>query len=66
MEVHYELNKKIPLQKEHFESWLRLFFSSVDELYEDKIALLAKNRAKSIADVMLFRMSNINKSHSII
>ena len=58
MEVHYDLNKKLPLKKEHFESWLNLFFATMDELYEGKTAMLAKTRAKSIADVMLFKMSN--------
>jgi hemoglobin len=60
MEVHYDLNKKVSLKKEHFTSWLHLFTSTVDELYEGKIATLAKTRAKSIADVMLFKMSNVN------
>jgi hemoglobin len=60
MEVHYDLNKKLPLKKEHFESWLNLFFTTLDELFEGKIAMLAKTRAKSIADVMLFKMSNAN------
>jgi hemoglobin len=60
MEVHYDLNKKVALKKEHFTSWLHLFTSTVDELYEGKIATLAKTRAKSIADVMLFKMSNAN------
>jgi len=58
MEVHYDLNKKVPLQKEHFESWMHLFVSTVDELFEGKIANEAKIRAKSIAAVMLFKMSN--------
>lgn len=58
MEVHYDLNRKLPLKKEHFESWLNLFFTTLDELFEGKIATLAKTRAKSIADVMLFKMSN--------
>ena len=57
MEVHYDLNKKQPLQKEHFESWMFLFTSMVDELFEGKIANEAKIRAKSIASVMLFKMS---------
>ncbi len=57
MEVHYDLNKKQPLQKEHFESWMFLFTSTVDELFEGKIANEAKIRAKSIASVMLFKMS---------
>ncbi len=60
MEVHYDLNKKLPLKKEHFESWLNLFFTTLDELFEGKIATLAKTRAKSIADVMMFKMNNAN------
>jgi hemoglobin len=66
MEVHYDLNKKIPLQKEHFESWLYLFNSTVDELFKGKTAALAKTRAKGIADVMLLKMNKINNGHSII
>ncbi len=60
MEVHYDLNKKVSLKKEHFTSWLYLFTSTVDELYEGEIAMLAKTRAKSIAEVMLFKMNNAN------
>ncbi len=60
MEVHYDLNNKVSLKKEHFTSWLYLFTSTVDELYEGEIAMLAKTRAKSIADVMLFKMNNAN------
>lgn len=58
MEVHYDLNKKIPLQKEHFTSWLQLFTAAVDNLFKGKIADLAKTRAKSIAGIMLFKMEN--------
>jgi hemoglobin len=65
MEVHYDLNKKVPLQKEHFESWLHLFTSTVDELFEGKIATLAKTRANGIANVMLLKMSTINNGQSI-
>jgi len=58
MEVHYDLNKKVPLKKEHFESWMLLFASTVDELFEGKIATAAKVRAQSIASVMLFKMGS--------
>ena len=61
MEVHYDLNKKIPLQKEHFNSWLHLFITTIDDLFEGKTAHLAKTRAKSIAAVMLFKMENVKK-----
>ena len=61
MEVHYDLNKKVQLQKKHFNSWVYLFNGAVDELFAGKTATLAKTRAKSIADVMLFKMENTNK-----
>jgi len=65
MEVHYELNRKIQLTAAHFHSWMQLFSSTVDELFEGKIATLAKTRAKAIGDVMLFKMSAGN-GHSIM
>ena len=62
MEVHYDLNKKIPLQQKHFSQWLLLFYTTVDNLYTGKIATLAKTRAKSIAAVMEFKMLGTNNN----
>ena len=62
MEVHYHINKMVPLQDEHFKSWLQLFNNSIDELFEGEKTILAKTRAKSIAGLMLFKMSGINKA----
>jgi hemoglobin len=56
MEVHYEVNKKVPLQKEHFDRWILLFNGTVDEMYCGAKATLAKARASSIAAVMQFKM----------
>ena len=66
MEVHYELNKRFPLQKVHFETWLTLFCQTVDELFEGAKADLAKKRAKSIADVMQFKMAGTNKKTNLL
>lgn len=66
MEVHYALNKKVPLQKQHFEKWLALFSSTIDEMYEGKTALLAKTRAKAIADVMFLKMNSSSGLNRII
>jgi len=63
MEVHYDLNKKIPLEKIHFDTWLQLFFCTLDELFEGPITEKAKIRAKSIADLMAFKMQQ-NKENS--
>ena len=59
MEVHYDLNKIIPLKKEHFNEWLLLFCSSVDELFVGEIAEMAKKRARSIAAIMEFKMTGL-------
>ena len=66
MEVHYELHKKIPLQKIHFDTWLQLFNTTVDELFEGTIADLAKKRAKSIADVMQFKMNGMKSKTNLL
>lgn len=65
MEVHYDLNKRIPLQPMHFASWLTLFTNTIDELFTGTKATLAKTRAKSIADVMQFKMNKENDKMGI-
>jgi hemoglobin len=57
MEVHYTLNRKVRLEEKHFNKWLKLFVETIDELYEGKVADLAKTRARSIAGLMQFKMS---------
>ena len=46
-----------PLNKEHFEAWLSLFESTLDEMFLGNIAELAKKRAKSVASLMKFKMN---------
>jgi hemoglobin len=58
MAIHYDINKKVPLQKQHFDQWLYLFTTTVDELFEGKIAELAKTRAKSIGSIMMLKMTS--------
>jgi len=63
MEVHYSLNRKVPLEETHFQRWLELFFGTVDELFSGKTATMAKTKAKSIALLMQFKMKQ-EKDHS--
>lgn len=56
MEVHYILNRKFPLEEIHFSRWLQLFSETVDELFSGEKATQAKKKAKSIADLMLYKM----------
>src|SRR4029078_11348575 len=59
MQQHMILHQKSPLQKHHFETWLKYFNESVDELFEGEKAFLAKERAWSIATVMRIKISQL-------
>ena len=62
MQPHLVLHQKSPLQKHHFETWLRYFNETVDELFEGEKAFLAKERALSIATVMQIKVSQLRGS----
>ena len=61
MKIHMDLNKKAPLTKIHFDTWLKHFNNTVDEFFEGNIALLAKQRATSIATVMQIKIVQSKK-----
>lgn len=65
MEVHYVLNRKVPLEEKHFQCWLKLFSETVDELFSGEKATMAKKKAKSIADLMLYKMKQENNGLNI-
>lgn len=65
MAIHFDINRKIKLEEKHFNRWLELFTSTVTELYQGEIAELAKKRAKSIAEVMQFKMKQENDGFTI-
>ena len=58
MAVHYEINKKYPLEQKHFDAWLHLFTTIIDKMYAGPVTELAKKRAQGISALMLFKMSN--------
>lgn len=61
MQVHLALNKKSPLQKHHFDTWLRYFNDTMDELFAGEIASMAKERALSIATIMQINIARQNR-----
>lgn len=63
MEIHTRLNRVVPLTAEHFQQWIQLFTSSVDELYTGEKAQLAKQRAISVAT--LIRLNILKKNEGI-
>lgn len=58
MDAHFKLNQKHTLTAEHFNIWKSLFIETVDEYFVGEIADLAKERARSIADLMFYKIHN--------
>jgi hemoglobin len=63
MGIHFEINRKVKLNENHFKRWIALFSSTVDELFKGEKATLAKKRAVSIANVMLLKMNQQNEAN---
>ena len=59
MQPHLVLHQKSPLKNHHFDSWLRYFNETVDELFEGEKAFIAKERALSIATVMKIKIKQL-------
>jgi len=51
IQKHFDLHDKHPLTAEHFDRWLLLFQTTVEELFSGPVADEAKNRAAAIAGV---------------
>ncbi len=66
MEVHYSLNRKVPLTKEYFDRWLMLFNTTLDECFSGGKVELAKKRAASIGALMLLKMENKQTKNSLL
>jgi hemoglobin len=62
MQPHIRLHQQSPVQKQHFDTWLNYFKTTVDELFEGEKAFLAKERATSIATVMQIKFSQLSSA----
>ena len=56
IEIHKHINQLIPLQAAHFARWNELFSATVDAIFAGEKAILAKQRAFSIATVMQIKV----------
>lgn len=57
MVIHLHLNSLSKMEPAHFERWLLLFRSTVDELFTGPMAANAKVRASGIASIMQARVA---------
>lgn len=57
MEIHRDISSKSKIEKDHFDRWVQLFTETVDNLFEGPKAMLAKQRAASIATMMNIKIN---------
>jgi hemoglobin len=57
MQAHHKLHARLPMATEHFERWVGLFITSVDEHFAGPKADEAKLRARTIAQLMAHKVT---------
>jgi len=65
MRTHLMLNQKAAMKEEHFERWTTIWFKILDDNFEGEIANEAKNRAKIMKDLILFKIEQQKTRHII-
>lgn len=66
MRTHLVLSQKERLMPQHFDRWIELWFGIVDEQFEGDNALEAKNRAKIMRDLILFKIDQMEQKKGFI
>ncbi|MEG0187289.1 MAG: group III truncated hemoglobin [Algoriella sp.] len=66
MRTHLNLSKKERLMPHHFDRWIELWNGIIDESFEGEIATEAKNRAKIMRDLILFKIDQMDQNRQII
>jgi len=56
---HISLSKQTEMSELHFSTWISLWIETVDELYIGEIAEDAKQKAKNISGLMLYKISKV-------
>ena len=57
---HVQVNEKITLTNEHFDTWIKLFNQNIDNLFEGEKANEVKLRAASIKHIFNSKINYIN------
>ena len=63
MQVHRHIHQLHAFEHRHFDRWVQLFCSTVDELFSGSVAEKAKQRATSIATVMKIKIIHNGIQH---
>ena len=61
MSAHYLINEQIPMEKHHFDTWLKIWTETVRENFKGETADLAIYKAGNISSLMAYKMEIATK-----
>lgn len=61
MAMHFPINKKVAMEKFHFEQWIKLWTKTINENFSGELADLAIYKATNIANLMAYKMETAKK-----
>lgn len=56
MGAHFPINDIVPIEKKHFDTWLKIWKETIDQNFYGEMAESAKNKAENIAKLMSYKM----------
>lgn len=56
MAAHFPVNEMVPMEKRHFEHWLKLWTETIEENFAGETAELAIYKATNISQLMAYKM----------
>ncbi|MBP3840309.1 MAG: group III truncated hemoglobin, partial [Chryseobacterium sp.] len=56
MAMHFPINEKVAIEKDHFAHWIRLWTETVEENFTGELAEAAIYKASNIANLMAYKM----------
>jgi len=62
---HLELNQSVPLKPSHFERWMNIWIETVSNKFQGPVAEKAIIRAKSIAQLMEYKIKQADQKTSL-
>lgn len=61
MAVHFPINTKVPMEKAHFEHWVKLWKQTIAENFTGEMSEMAILKATNIANLMGYKMETARK-----
>ncbi len=61
MAIHFPINAQVPMEKRHFEHWVKLWTQTIEENFTGEMAETAIYKATNIAKLMGYKMETATK-----